>query len=317
MAIYWPGKKKGKRLAPNATMSIATASVWLGQHERSESLVLIGAFAGAYYGLHQLTVQASKVLCPLGSKDGEWLDAPQPKYGGAPLRKILGARSASFVHAILSFAASARVVALNWERLRSPARRLVRAWPRWLGASLNGALPALAYDVANGTTPGARAVLCHSVGYFAQELAHVLRHEPDPIFIAHHVAYLLATCPVLAGERGWAMVAVATVLAEITNPLQLAWEVTKACGFRDAHDALSLPFTVAFAACRGVLMPLCMLDIAAFLATRKEADPTMKWCFGLFAVGIAASCLWVAQLVSGYRKYQRKKRAAAAANAKK
>ena len=56
-------------------------------------------------------------------------------------------------------------------------------------------------------------------------------------------------------------------------------------------------------------MPLAMVDIGLFLATRDRPDPTMKWAFGLFAVGIAASCVWLGQLVSGFRKYRRKKAA--------
>ena len=129
----------------------------------------------------------------------------------------------------------------------------------------------------------------------------------------------MSTIPILASDKGWAMVAVGTLLAEITNPLQLSWEMAKAFSKAgphvvDLYDRLSLPFTLSFAVCRGVLMPLTMLDIGLFLYTRPNADATMKWAFGLFAVGIGASCVWLLQLVNGFLKYRRKKNATAKKN---
>ena len=286
------------------------AQAWLAKNERAESLIVIGAWAGAYYGVHRLARAISNVAVP-PSKDGApgFLDAPQPKYSGCTLRKIVGARAASFAHAFVSFGWSCRALRASWwPALRAAAPRLAQRWPPFLGPALRDLLPLLAYDAPN-LLPGARGVLRHSLGYFVQELWHVLRNEPDPIFVAHHLAYLLATGPILASDKGWAMIAVATVFAEVTNPIQLSWEMAKAFGLPDLYDALSLPFTAAFALCRGLLMPLAMVDIGLFLATRDQPDPTMKWAFGLFAVGIAASCVWLGQLVSGFRKYRRKKAA--------
>ena len=289
-------------------MSLAGLQAWLSRNERAESILVIGAWAGAYYGAHQLAVAVSKVASPPSAEEPRsGLDAPQPKYSGATLRRILGARAASFLHAGGSFAASARVLRASWAALRAAEPRLAEAnWPAALPVRLSRVVPALLYDAPNAM-PGARAVLRHSLGYFIQELCHVVAREPDPVFIAHHVAYLLATGPILASDRGWAMIAVATVLAEVTNPLQLSWEMAKAFGAADLYDSLSLPFTAAFALCRGLLMPLAMVDIGFFLHTRLQPDPTMKWAFGLFAVGISASVVWLGQLVRGFLKYRRKK----------
>ena len=175
---------------------------------------------------------------------------------------------------------------------------------------LGRALPLLAYDASN-ELPGAREALCCSLGYFVQELAHVLGNEPDPVFVAHHVAYITATLPIVCSPRGWAMVSLATLLAEVTNPLQLSWELARAFGCEQVYDALSPPFTFGFAVCRGVLMPLAMGDIAVSLFGRSNdtrAPPAMRFAYGVFFVGIGASGVWLAQLVRGFRKYRRKKR---------
>ena len=63
------------------------AQAWLAKNERAESLIVIGAWAGAYYGVHRLARAISNVAVP-PSKDGApgFLDAPQPKYSGCTLR---------------------------------------------------------------------------------------------------------------------------------------------------------------------------------------------------------------------------------------
>ena len=232
------------------------------------------------------------------------LDGPVPRYAGCSLRKVAAARAASFVHAVGSFAWNARLMRRHWGVLRDAAQR--RPVVRLLGR----ALPLLAYDASN-ELPGAREALCCSLGYFVQELAHVLGNEPDPVFVAHHAAYLAATLPIVCSPRGWAMVSLATLLAEVTNPLQLSWELARAFGCEQVYDALSPPFTFGFAVCRGVLMPLAMGDIAVSIFCRDgaPAPPAMRFAYGVFFVGIGASGVWLAQLVRGFQKYRRKKRA--------
>ena len=179
-------------------MSLAGVQGFLAVNERAESLVLIGAWAGAYYAVHRLTYAASLRLSPplkegATLSDGVDLDAPQPKYSGATLRKIVGARAASFGHALGSFGYSLRVVSGAWGALRLAHPRLcAAAWPPGLSDALRGVAPFLDYGASNAL-PGARGVLCHSLGYFVQELVHVMNHEPDPVFIAHHLAYVRAT----------------------------------------------------------------------------------------------------------------------------
>ena len=106
------------------------------------------------------------------------------------------------------------------------------------------------------------------------------------------------------------MVSLATLLAEVTNPLQLSWELARAFGCEQVYDALSPPFTFGFAVCRGVLMPLAMGDIAVSLFGRSDtrAPAAMRFAYGVFFVGIGASGVWLAQLVRGFRRYRRKKR---------
>ena len=223
---------------------------------------------------------------------------------GLFLRKVAAARAASFVHAVGSFAWNARLMRRHWGVLRDAAQR--RPVVRLLGR----ALPLLAYDASNDL-PGAREALCCSLGYFVQELAHVLGNEPDPVFVAHHVAYITATLPIVCSPRGWAMVSLATLLAEVTNPLQLSWELARAFGCEQVYDALSPPFTCGFAVCRGVLMPLAMGDIAVSIFGRDgaPAPPAMRFAYGVFFVGIGASGVWLAQLVRGFQARRRKKRA--------
>ena len=289
----------------NLSITLERLPEWFQSHDRAQSLLRVGAWAGAYYAVHRATYALSLIAAPKNKRTpgGVDLDGPVPRYAGCSLRKVAAARAASFVHAVGSFAWNARLMRRHWGVLRDVAQR--RPVVRLLGR----ALPLLAYDASN-ELPGAREALCCSLGYFVQELAHVLGNEPDPVFVAHHAAYLAATLPIVCSPRGWAMVSLATLLAEVTNPLQLSWELARAFGMEQVYDALSPPFTFGFAVCRGVLMPLAMGDFAVSLFGRADAraPPAMRFAYGVFFVGIGASGVWLAQLVRGFRRYRRKKR---------
>ena len=293
--------------ATHLSITLERLPEWFQSHDRAQSLLRVGAWAGAYYAVHRATYALSLIAAPKNKRTpgGVDLDGPVPRYAGCSLRKVAAARAASFVHAVGSFAWNARLMRRHWGVLRDAAQR--RPVVRLLGR----ALPLLAYDASNDL-PGAREALCCSLGYFVQELAHVLGNEPDPVFVAHHVAYITATLPIVCSPRGWAMVSLATLLAEVTNPLQLSWELARAFGCEQVYDALSPPFTFGFAVCRGVLMPLAMGDIAVSIFGRDggapRAPPAMRFAYGVFFVGIGASGVWLAQLVRGFRRYRRKKR---------
>jgi len=252
------------------------------------TLGAMGAWCGAYCCLHQGVYALSHLVCPRRETSG--VDKPNAKYFGTSLRRVSTARVVALTHAIASWFWSVRVLGRAWPALRH----------------VDGAM--LRYDLHNDAA--AVAFMRHSLGYFVQELAHVLRFEPDAVFVAHHVLYLASTFPICAlTERGWPLIAVATLLAEVTNPLQLSWEMAKAFGRSDLYDRLSLPFTLAFFLCRGVLMPVFMADMARFLLFSGQAhpDPVLKSTYAVFLGGLAASLVWLVNLLRGFRRYRAKR----------
>ena len=64
----------------------------------SVSLLMIGAWSSAYYCINLLTVVMSKKL-----SSNVDLDTPQPEHNNITLREFLASRTASFVHAVVSF----------------------------------------------------------------------------------------------------------------------------------------------------------------------------------------------------------------------
>mmetsp|Transcript_29378 Transcript_29378/g.94769 ORF Transcript_29378/g.94769 Transcript_29378/m.94769 type:complete len:290 (-) Transcript_29378:264-1133(-) len=267
------------------------------------TVVAMGGWCGAYSCLHHGIYALSYVWYPRGRDDSQRnLDAPNPKYWGSSMRRISTARLVALTHAVASWLWSVRVLAKGLESL-SPAVAAVKP-PNGGGAWFR-------YDSANQASEV--AFMRHSLGYFVQELAHVLIYEPDVVFVSHHLLYLASTFPICAlSDKGWPLIAVATALAEATNPLQLSWEMAKAFGRTDLYDALSLPFTLSFFLCRGVLMPLFMADMARFLfgghKEHQSGDFVLRSTFFLFFGGLAASVVWLSNLVRGFLRYRAKKR---------
>ena len=260
--------------------------------EGPETLVAMGMWCGAYSCLHHGLYAASYVWW---SKRTE-LDAPNAKYWNSSMRRVTTARVVALTHALASWLWSVRV--------------LVKGGLRLDGALLSSR-PWLRYDALNSLD--SVRFMRHSLGYFVQELAHVILHEPDPIFIAHHILYLASTFPICAlSTRGWPLIAVATALAEATNPLQLLWEMAKAFGHTDLYDSLSLPFTLSFVLCRGILMPIFMLDMANFIflspeMTTSDGGRVIRSTYYVFIGGLAASVSWLINLIRGFARYRAKK----------
>lgn len=270
-------------------MSVAAAgkSSWLAGHDAFGTVVAMGKWCGAYALLHQGIYALSLRTFPRSSYSDK-LDTPHPKYWSASLRRVSTARVVAMTHAIASWSWSLKVLSGAWTALRAGR-----------GSSM------LAYDLVNDAR--GLAFMRHSLGYFVQELAHVLLVEPDPIFIAHHCLYILATFPIAAlADGGWPLIAVATALAEATNPLQLAWEMSKAFGNEALYRYLSAPFTLAFALCRGLLMPITFLDILRYVHANPK--PILQWTASLMLGGIVAGLAWLTLLVKGFLKYKRKRR---------
>lgn len=271
-------------------MSLASLKDSFVANDGVGTLVAMGKWCGAYALLHQGLYYGSLLAFPRDK--GNCLDQKHPKYWDASMRRISTARLVALTHAVVSWGWSVRVIAGAWSNLRASSTFL-------------------AYDLANDA--GTVAFMRHSLGYFVQELAHVLVVEPDIIFICHHLLYLLATGPVCClTSVGWPLIAVGTFLAEITNPLQLSWEMSKAFGNDSLYQKLSAPFTASFTLFRGILMPLAMIDIATYFRRQRREFPSsernsvLTWTYSLMVCGLLAGLAWLAQLIKGFLKYRRK-----------
>ena len=248
-------------------------------------------FCFAYWALRQAAYWGSFLVCGRDNTEGG-LDVRMKGLIKAPKRLFLASRFGAFVHAVVSTAVCARVARAVLPAMRATGR--VTRVP-------------IAYDLPR--VPEWDWVLEHSIGYFVNDLLYCAAYEPDPMFVAHHVGYLLGTTPLRFAERGWMLIVLATVLAEVTNPLQLVWQSARECGRKGLYERLSLPFTVSFVAARVVCMTLYIADVGVYVFV-DAAGPTrwpMAWTWLAFVFGWAASMLWTQQLVLGYVKFRSKR----------
>ena len=248
-------------------------------------------FCFAYWALRQAAYWGSFLVCGRDNTEGG-LDVRMKGLIKAPKRLFLASRLGAFVHAVLSTAVCARVAAAVLPAMATTGRAT--------------RVP-IGYDLPRDAAWD--WVLEHSIGYFVNDLLYCAAYEPDPMFVVHHVGYLLGTTPLRFAERGWMLIVLATVLAESTNPLQLVWQSARECGRKGVYELLSLPFTVAFVAARVVCMTLYIADVGVFVFV-DAAGPTrwpMAWTWLAFVFGWAASMLWTQQLVLGYVKFRSKR----------
>ena len=111
------------------SITLERLPAWFQSHDRAQSLLRVGAWAGAYYAVHRATYALSLIAAPKNKRvpGGVDLDGPVPRYAGCSLRKVAAARAASFVHALRKFgfraAAGAAARVLRPSRGRAAARR--------------------------------------------------------------------------------------------------------------------------------------------------------------------------------------------------
>ena len=161
-----------------------------------------------------------------------------------------------------------------------------------------------------------------TLGYFTVDTASMLASwalegAPFPLtFLLHHFACVAYVTSCLALGIGAETAAVATVVGEVTNPMQNAWFLSKDVGRLDIHAALSPAFTWFFVVVRCVLTPLWSADVVWFCAFRPNG-------FGAWGPVFAALCvlvniggmLWAQKLWQGRARFLAKQKLAQAAKA--
>jgi len=90
------------------------------------------------------------------------------------------------------------------------------------------------------------------------------------IFTWHHFACCLYAASCLYLGIGAETAAVATVVGEVTNPMQNIWFISKDVGRMDVYGALSPVFTYFFIIVRCILTPLWSADVIVSTHTRAR-----------------------------------------------
>ena len=109
-------------------------------------------------------------------------------------------------------------------------------------------------------------------------------------------------------------------MAELTNPLQLPWmwardnskrtDISESSReqHRRVYQSLSTPLTFAYVLMRAVLMPISLVDVAVFLFVEGQMTPFLVWIWIICGAGFVGSMFWVHMLVTGWLRFQRKKK---------
>jgi len=172
----------------------------------------------------------------------------------------------------------------------------------------------IAYD--QPSDPAFHWVLPVLMAYCIADSMFMAIFEKDMLMTLHHIAVVVGVMPLYLAPHGWYLCIVSTFFAEITNPLQNTWAYAREYGPKTLYEALSFPFTIAFFLCRGILMPIFLIDFFLFVWLEKRptddaaTQKSLKISLVIFTLGWFASLVWLKGVVGGYLKYMKKKRMA-------
>lgn len=130
-------------------------------------------------------------------------------------------------------------------------------------------------------------------------------------FTVHHVFCVCYAAACLMLGRGGQTAAVATVVAEITNPLQNTWFICKDVPeLSGLYARLSPVFTYSFLTVRCLLTPIWSADIIWFCLMQPNSFGMTGPIFAFICAGVNVGGFgWALGLWRGYQRFQAKKAA--------
>lgn len=201
--------------------------------------------------------------------------------GSAPVESA--ARVASFVHALTTTCAAGVLSPWLWSR-RSASEFAATLFSR-------------------RSSRAEACLTCFSNGYFIYDAGYLLAHEPDPLFVAHHVVCLTIWNGALARGRGGDMVTGMLLLGEITTPLLSLWWLARRAGNQRLARQLGRAFTVAFLFFRTVLHPAVTRRLLGRLYAgdydQRIGKLRARLWVGLTSAAVLGSFVWAKALVKG------------------
>mmetsp|Transcript_23980 Transcript_23980/g.29005 ORF Transcript_23980/g.29005 Transcript_23980/m.29005 type:complete len:271 (+) Transcript_23980:110-922(+) len=152
------------------------------------------------------------------------------------------------------------------------------------------------------------------VGYCFADGLYLVLFEYDFLMFAHHVAVVIGILPCQLAPYGFLIATTSTWVAEVTNPVQNVWQYGRDFGPKQMYQAMSGLFTYSFAICRGIIMPVLLLDYYVFLFLEvREGLGMWLWLLRLsviiFTIGWFGSLMWLKGVILGYWRYLEKKKA--------
>lgn len=162
-------------------------------------------------------------------------------------------------------------------------------------------------------TPLQNQIMRFSLGYFLYDTVHLFQYRFQWEYFLHHMIAISYWTSMIYLNRGGYMGMLGLLIAEITNPIQVLWSVSRKNKFYHIYDAISPVFTYYYITMRCGVIPIINFYQAYDLMTNPNYDIPYKWRYFwlanlvLFTYG---SAVWSRSLYRGYKKWRKRMREA-------
>lgn len=146
-----------------------------------------------------------------------------------------------------------------------------------------------------------------SLSYFIYDTLYMSLFEPDILFFLHHLGgAALSGMVAYTGLGGYYWV-LGILLGEISNPLQLTWEVSRRTGRKDLYKKLTPYYTYTFLTLRVGVIPLFIPILIKHASKQENLSVTYKMCLYTLMIGLTVgSWPWCWALWNGYKRFLKK-----------
>lgn len=207
----------------------------------------------------------------------------QSVYLKSPSNRIqFSSNCMSIVHAYVTLSTSTVLLLADW----------------WSGKALHS-------NYLNHNTDSQVNLFLFGLSYFIAHTLFLLSHRKYTVFLIHHIITGIAlSAGLYLGQLGPILVW-SYFLGEVTNPVQLAWQISREWNCIQFYSWISPIFTKYFVTVRCLIIPIATYYLNGLIWTKTTINPTWKITMTTTSLIMnVAGYVWSYWLVQGYLKFQ-------------
>ena len=140
-------------------------------------------------------------------------------------------------------------------------------------------------------------LMTFSASYFTYDLIMIMFTNIDMLFILHHLLILMVYYITISYDYGTKFILITIFWGEITNPLQITWQLSRALNYKKLEKYVFPIFGTSFLIVRTAIVPFMHYSMLSSMFENNEYYIPNLGITILSILGNIGSMIWTAKIV--------------------